>query len=177
MKQKYVLLLRGINVGGNRKILMKDLKLLLEKNKYDSVKTYIQSGNILISTTKTPDKIKNEIEKIIQDTYSFEVKTIVIAIDTWRGLEQKLPFELIELNKTFIAFLDNFPTKDSLEKLKEIEFKTEEWQLVEDMIFYKTPEGVGKSKLNNSLLEKKLKVNATSRNWKTILKLNELSLD
>ncbi|WP_196889371.1 DUF1697 domain-containing protein [Aureivirga sp. CE67] len=177
MKKKYIVLLRGINVGGHRKILMKDFKTLLEKNKYDAVKTYIQSGNIILTTEKNEKETADSIEKIIENEYGFEVKVILRNIEEWIKTIDEIPFEPIELNKTFVAILDEIPSQDKVQVFKEIQFKSEEWNLVENRMYFKTPDGAGKSKLSNNLIENKLKVGATTRNWKTILKLQELSLD
>ncbi|WP_196893649.1 DUF1697 domain-containing protein [Aureivirga marina] len=175
--KKYIVLLRGINVGGHRKIAMKDLKILLEEKGFKDCKTYIQSGNIILNSTENKENIKYEIQNSIQEKYDFEVKTFVFEIDEWNKLISENTDEIENGSKYFVAFLNKLPSKTSLESLENIEFKDETWKIQKTQIYFETPSGIGKSKLNNNFIEQKLKVEATTRNWKTILKLQELSVN
>ena len=78
--QKYISILRGINVGGKRKILMKDLKEVYQNLEFLDVQTYIQSGNVIFESDNLDKReISNKIEKAIFDTYNFEVPVIKIG--------------------------------------------------------------------------------------------------
>ena len=71
---KYIVLLKGINVGGHRKVPMAELKILLAKHDFRNVQTYIQSGNIILeSSSLKPFQIEDRIQKAIYKYYGFEV--------------------------------------------------------------------------------------------------------
>lgn len=74
----YIALLRGINVGGQRKVPMAELRDLLNKNGFSDVKTYIQSGNVIFKTReKTSTQTENKIRKAIETYFGFEVSVMV----------------------------------------------------------------------------------------------------
>lgn len=75
---KYVVLLRGINISGKNKIVMSDLKLLLEKNNYKNVLTYLNSGNVILESNDDEQKIMNDIHKLIKEGFNLEIPVFVI---------------------------------------------------------------------------------------------------
>ena len=75
---KYVVLLRGINISGKNKIVMSDLRLLLEKNNYKNVLTYLNSGNVILESNDDEQKIMNDIHKLIKESFNLEIPVFVI---------------------------------------------------------------------------------------------------
>jgi uncharacterized protein (DUF1697 family) len=145
--QTYIALLRGINVGGHKKILMSDLRDLMGKLDFHDVQTYIQSGNIIFRTENPdPGETGRLIEQKILERFGFEVPVLV-----------KSPADLEYLLKT-----NPFPG----------EYPGEE----KGYIYMYYPGGFGKSKININYFEKKLGVRATTRNWKTVNALHELAI-
>jgi uncharacterized protein (DUF1697 family) len=173
----YIAILRGINVGGHRKILMADLKVLLIKNELKNVTTYIQSGNVLFSSTKSEAELSQLIASLIHKNFGFEVPVIVRTKENWIKVFSSNPFisDAVDIKRLHVTFLSAVPNSDLVEKLRLVKFENDQFEIVGDVIYLLTPERYSDSKLTNKLFEQKLKVTATTRNWKTVAKLNELS--
>ncbi|WP_338769453.1 DUF1697 domain-containing protein [Bernardetia sp. ABR2-2B] len=181
--QKYISILRGINVGGKRKILMKDLKVLYQNLGFEHVETYIQSGNVIFNSSLDKNKISTQIEKAIFEKYNFEVPVIIRTKEELINIRSSNPFIESEskkqeiINSLHLTFLEEIPTIQNIEKAKEIESKTDDkFEIVGNTIFVFCEGKYHTSKLTNNFFEKKLKTKATTRNWKTIEKLTELMI-
>lgn len=181
--KKYISILRGINVGGKRKILMKDLKELYQNLGFSDVKTYIQSGNVIFNSESDLDRteISQKIEKAILEKYAFEVPVIIRTKEELINIQSSNLFIKLEedkenlINNLHLTFLESIPTIENIEKAKEVESKTtDRFEITENNIFIFCEGKYHTSKLTNNFFEKKLKTKATTRNWKTIEKLTEL---
>ncbi|MBJ2173707.1 DUF1697 domain-containing protein [Aureibaculum sp. A20] len=175
--KKYIAILRGINVGGKRKILMADLQQLLNKNGFKNCSTYIQSGNVLFLSDKTVLEIEKEIKQTIFKKYGFDVPVLVRTVNEIENVFHNNPFlpEQADINKLYVAFLAEIPSDENLEKLNAIHFDNANFEIHGKHVFMQYYTKSSDSKLTNNLIENKLKVTATSRNWKTVTKLFELS--
>ena len=173
----YILLLRGINVGGHKKIKMADFKTKLEKLKFKEVQTYIQSGNIVFKHTNNNQKaLAKLIEAMIVKEYGFEAKAIVILAEDFRNIFKEnpyLPNKESEIEKLYCTFLFEIPEESKIELLKEVNSPHEEFIFGEACMYFLYNNGYGKAKISNPFIENKLKVAATTRNWKTMTKLIE----
>ncbi|MFK5878138.1 MAG: DUF1697 domain-containing protein [Flavobacteriaceae bacterium] len=171
----YIALLRGINVGGHKKILMADLRELLKKNGLKNVQTYIQSGNVIFKSDENPAIISKNISTYIYKEYQFEVP---VLIKTFTELEYALnnnPYIKqqvdVDIKKLYVTFLSEVPTKENVAIMKKTDFTPDKFIIQNDLIFSFYPNGPGRSKMTINIFEKKLKVAATSRNWNTVNKL------
>jgi len=181
--QKYISILRGINVGGKRKILMKDLKEVYQDLGFLNVETYIQSGNVIFeSSNLDATKISKQLEKSIFEKYSFEVPVLIRTKEELQKIQTSNPFIKSEedkehlINTLHLTFLEIVPTIQNTEKTKEIEsIILDKFEIIENNIFIFCEGNYHTSKLTNNFFEKKLKTKATTRNWKTIEKLVELT--
>lgn len=174
--QKHIIFLRGINVSGKNKILMKDFKLLLEKNNFNHVVTYIQSGNILLESESSQKEIKNRIETLIQKKYGYEVVAFVISKNILNLFLNECPFlEEEHQKKIYFTLLSSTPSKELWDNLTDSNYGTGKITLYKNMVYLYLPDGYGTSKLNTNFIERKLKVNATARNLNTIRKMIALS--
>lgn len=90
---KFVALLRGINVGGNNKVSMKNLKVSLEEAGFTDVLTYINSGNVILSSSLSTSELNDLIEKTIKQNFGFEVKVLTIKSDDFQRIANDLPKE------------------------------------------------------------------------------------
>ena len=178
---KYISILRGINVGGKRKILMKDLKELYQNLGFLYVKTYIQSGNVIFEKDDLNKKeISKKLEKAVFENYNFEVPVIIRTIEELQRIQSLNPFIKLEEDKNlidnlYLTFLKETPTTEDIKEAKQIELKTaDRFEIIENNIFIFCEGKYHTSKLTNNFFEKKLKTKATTRNWKTIQKLVEL---
>jgi len=177
---KYISILRGINVSGRKKIKMAELKELYESLGFINVITYIQSGNVIFeSDEENSEKIKSKIEEAIIRTYDFHVPIIIRTIKDFSELIRCNPFSPVDLEKDgsriLVTFLTDSISGDHRELLMKFKSASESFEIMEKHICLHCPDGYGKTKLSNAFLEKKLNVTATTRNWKTVLKLYELS--
>lgn len=179
---KYIAILRGVNVGGKRKILMADLKQLFEKLDFNNVFTYIQSGNVIFKTKKKDGNTKfaDLIEKSIADNYGFEVPIIIREFDEIEKIIMKNPFkkgdEITDIKRLHVTFLKNTPKKSELDKIATYDFNPDKFEIIDNNIFVFCSGKYSDSKLTNKFFESKLKVSATTRNWKTVQKLYDLSI-
>lgn len=122
---KYVALLRGINVGGNYKVSMAELKLCFERAGYSDVRTYINSGNILFSDNGTVQDIAQEVEKHIEAAFGFAVAVLVLPFSQLLAIAESIPDEWQNNTeqKTDILFL--WPAADSQEIIQRIGLRKE----------------------------------------------------
>lgn len=177
MLNRKIAILRGINVGGKRKVLMTDLKSLCEKLDWISVQTYIQSGNVIFQSTEHSSVLENALEKAITEQYGFDVPVIVIHAEELQVAIQKNPFYNIstDISQLHLTFLKEKPTNENLKQAIAYNYEPDSFVIDEKAVYIYCNGKYHKSKLTNNFFEKKLKVGATTRNWKTILKLSEIS--
>lgn len=176
---KHICLLRGINVSGQKKIKMADLKTHFEDLGFVNVVTYIQSGNILFdSSEKDQIKLASLIKNKIASAYGFEVPTLVLSPSYLTKINKANPYLKDypdEIKSLYYTFLAGKPEKSKIDLLYEVKYKSDEIKVQDKVVYVYVPGGYGKTKFSNTLIENKLKVQATTRNWKTVNKLIELS--
>jgi len=175
--ETYIALLRGINVAGQKKMPMAILRDHFEHWGFSAVQTYIQSGNIIFKyPEKAPAEIAEIIREHIQVTYGFEVPVMVIRPARLAKILANNPFIADkDPKRIYITFLSEEPAADRVAALKEQDYAPEEYQIVAQHIYFYSPQAYGRAKMNNNFFEKKLKVNATTRNWRTSNKLMEMA--
>lgn len=174
---KYAAFLRGINVGGNKKVPMTELKKCLEKLGFKNVKTLLNSGNVVFETDKTkPDVLRKKIEAELKRTFGFEVSTIIRSLDELQKLIDSDPFKGIKVTpatRLYITFLSEKPTT----KLKlpytspDRNFKILQASNTEVYSWLVVTADRG-SVDAMGILEKEYGKNVTTRNWNTVKKLS-----
>ncbi|WP_170826875.1 DUF1697 domain-containing protein [Flavobacterium caeni] len=174
----YIALLRGINVSGQKLIKMDALRKALTELDFENVSTYIQSGNILFQS-KTDDvkKLEKLIHDLIEKHFGFDVSVIVVTPQDLVDTMKSNPFanDHIELPQPYVSFLSDVPTNENTAILKAIDFQKDRFEIVGKNLYIHYADGAGQTKLSNAVIEKKLKLTSTARNWKTVLKLIELA--
>ncbi|MCK5004772.1 MAG: DUF1697 domain-containing protein [Candidatus Aminicenantes bacterium] len=178
---KYISILRGINVGGFKKIKMDDLRALYELSGFGKVVTYIQSGNVIFETEiKNKNVLKGKIERAIERKYGFFVPVEIRTNREIKSIIKNCPFGSIdpveEGTKVSVTFLSSKPSEVKVFEIQKHIFTPDKLVIKGEEAYLYCPNGYGKSKLSNAFLEKKLGVSATTRNWKSVHKLYELSL-
>jgi len=176
----FVSLLRGINVSGQKKIRMADLRSLYEGLGFTGVQSYIQSGNVVFDApVKGAGTLVERIEAAIQQAYAFEVPVVIRTHDELQQVVAGCPFGSVDVDKdgtrVAVAFLSGEPTAAGVDSMAPMVVSPEKLVVVGCEAYLHYPDGMGKSKLTTALLEKRLGVTATARNWKTVLRLVELS--
>lgn len=176
--EKRIAILRGINVGGKRKILMADLKELFAELGFKEIITYIQSGNVIFSSNNAASNLEigNKIEHSISKKYGFEVPVIIRTV---RELNEAIASNLFaknnDVDRLHLTFLKEIPKAENLQPIKTFDFSPDKFTIKKGSVFVYCSGKYSDSKLTNQFFESKLKVATTTRNWKTVLKLSELS--
>jgi len=172
----YISILRGINVSGQKKIKMEELKKLYESLGVQHVRTYIQSGNVIFeSQNEDTVKHENNIKDAIKESFGFDVPILIKRKDEIENVIQNNPFADKDLSSVHVTFLSDFPDTLPLDDINHIKDVSEEFLIKGKEIYLYCPNGYGKSRLINNLFERKLKVSATTRNWKTVNALFEIA--
>jgi len=177
---RYITLLRGINVGGRNKLKMQALREALQTSPLENIRTYIQSGNILFGTQDTipTQQLEQQIHQIIEKKFGYDLPILVMQKAYLEETIQHNPFVqrgVDEIKYLHVTFLAAAPEEEALETLRQRDSGTEEWQYDNQRLYLFYPDGYGRSKMNNNFFEKKLKVAATTRNWKTCLRLHKMA--
>lgn len=180
-KSTYVCLIRGINVGGRNIVKMDRLRKAFEGLGYEDVRTYVQSGNVIFKTGgRAPAELSAKIERMILDDLGFLVSVIVKTTEEMNQAVERNPLlkqKGINVSKLHVTFLPRDPEKVAVKALAALAVPPEQLRCSGSTIYLYCPNGYGKSKLANNILEKVLAMKATTRNWNTVNMLCELSLE
>lgn len=172
----FIILLRAVNVAGKNIIKMAELKSHLEKANFKNVKTYIQSGNIILQSNLLASDILTKTKGIISQHFGLNVQVFVLVEESLQQILANNPFKNNEEgNRVFITLIDRNPDSTDLERLANIDLGDEEYVIKDEVIYFYVPQGMANSKLSNPFIEQKLKLHATGRNLNTMLKLSELA--
>ena len=175
----FVSLFRGINVGGNHLVKMTDLKALHEVLGLRNVTTYIQSGNVVFTCDTDAPQLQRNIEQAFVEKFGFHGHVLVRSSSELQNIVAKNPFQnqpSKELKWIAVMFLATQPDSTAQEDLFKTYNGPEEIFILGKEVYLYYPEGMGRSKLTNTFLEKKLRTSGTARNWNTVLKLQEVSV-
>jgi uncharacterized protein (DUF1697 family) len=178
MATTHVLLLRGINVGGNNKIGMAALRSALEAAGYTGVKSYLQSGNVVVTAaSSSPATVGRDVEKLIEAEFGLKIKVVVRSREQIEKVIAADPFgDLVDNpSRYFVTFTDPAPDASKLSHLDPASFEPERFVLDGDTLYLWYPEGSRNSPLEKAITKAKLDVTATARNWNTVNKLLDLA--
>ena len=175
----YVVLLRGVNLGRNRRLAMADLRRWLEALGYANVRTHLQSGNALVTSDQKPAALQKQIEKRLEEETGASIRCVVRTHDDLQRVVDGNPFEGVATDpaRFVVAFLAEPAKKARLATLDPAEYEPERWHIGQREIYLWHPNGINQSKLTNELTDRNLGVLATARNWNTVLKLLAMSAD
>lgn len=156
---------------------MSDLKSLCEDLGFKNVQTYIQSGNLIFDSDDPILRLQKMLEDAVRYKFGFDVSVIVRSSENLRISIDKNPFFTSNANidKLHFTFLQSIPRKENIEITRTYNFEPDKFEIIDDNVFVYCDKNYHESKVTNNFFEKKLGVIATTRNWKTILKLVELS--
>ena len=172
----YIALLRGINVGGHKKVPMAELRELLTKSGLEKVQTYIQSGNVIFQSVEVnKNKLEAVIHNAITSHFGFEVPVLVRTREDIKTIFDDSPFLEEKKVNSYFTMLSEIPEKDLVDEASQKTYPNEEFVILKDCIYFFSAIGYGNAKFNLNFFERKLKINATSRNYKTMVKLLSLS--
>ncbi|MER7960128.1 DUF1697 domain-containing protein [Streptomyces sp. NPDC096030] len=182
MTTTYAALLRGINVGGHRKVPMAELRSLLEELGHRDVRTYLQSGNAVFTTDTdrlTDQELTAALEEAVEKRFGFRVDCLVRDADYLAAVVDACPFPAAELEgkQLHVTYLSEPVTPERFASIDQTAFLPEEFRLGDRALYLYAPEGLGRSKLGEVLSRPALfkGIVATSRNWNTVVKLAEMT--
>ncbi len=174
----HLALLRGINVSGHKMIKMDALKKALESIGFTNVVTYIQSGNVFVTTAEeSPTKVGFLIKQEIFKSFGHDVPVIVLGKDDLQACLDRNLFlneTEIDLKKLYVSFISSELPENMITQLNLNFIKPDEIQLDGKRIYLKYDISPAKTKLDNKWIEKSMNVVSTTRNWNTVNKLLEM---
>ncbi len=179
--QSFVLLLRGINVGGKNKVPMADFKNHLELAGFNNVVTYIQSGNAVIGSSLSAKEVSEKVEAILETNFALDSKVRVLAIEheSYRKVVSEAPAEFQSPSDEYrydVIFLIDRDAEAAFEETPVKEGLDKKW-LGDEVIYYRRPSQTNPdyTKTNASrMIQKPVYQNMTVRNWNTTVKMLEL---
>jgi uncharacterized protein (DUF1697 family) len=175
---RYVALLRGINVGGHKKIAMARLREVMQERGFTDPVTYLQSGNVVVSgPQKADERIARDIEKLIEDEFGLTVSVLVRTKDELVAVIKgnPLPDAAREPKKFVVVFLSARPAAARLRELDHKEFEPDQFEVRGREVYLWCPNGLNDSRFANFPWDKRFGITATARNWNTVTKLLELA--
>jgi uncharacterized protein (DUF1697 family) len=175
--KRYIVLLRGINVGGHRRIAMADLRAVLTRLGYESPRTHLQSGNVVVSSTQSAKQVQGDIEHGLAAEFGGGIEVFVRTRNELADAIANDPLGTIVDNPSryFVTFLSGKPDPAVVQAAMEADVGGERFVVVGSVIYTWYPTGLSDSKLAKLLSEKRLGVRATARNWNTLTKLLALA--
>lgn len=174
----YIALLRGVNVGGHRKLPMADLRTLLSKEGFGTIKTYIQSGNVVFRASESDTSVlKTRVEKAISSTFGFEVPVILMTSREFQEILEQNPFDEEIIPESYYILLSHAIPEERSKGLTDDHWEQEHFRITKKCIYLYVENGYGKAKCSTNFFEKKLDITATARNHKTMLKLVSLAAE
>lgn len=172
----YIALLKGINVGGHKKVPMAKLRELLTDSGFQNVQTYIQSGNVIFKSSETNiHNIENRFKKIILDAFEFEVSILVLTRLQLQYVFDSCPFSDEKKKASYFMLLHDIPNHELVKVASEKVYEGESYKIIKNCIYYFNPKGFGQAKFNVNFFERQLNTFATARNYNTMQKLIVMS--
>lgn len=175
---RYVALVRGINVGGHKKVAMDDLRELLRSLGLTDVVTHLQSGNAIFTGDRDRARqLEQELEGAVRRQLGLDAKVLIRTREELAKIVAANPLTAAtrEPAKLHVAFLSARPEPDRVTAIDATQFEPDQFRLGDRVLYVWYRNGVGRTKLTNDVIERRLGVTATSRNWNTVTKLLELA--
>ena len=177
----HIALLRGINVGGNVKVAMSDLRELLAEHGFGNVRTLLQSGNVVFSSDATAGpELERRLEAAVAERFGLRIDVLVRSAAEWAAAIAANPFpDEAERDPShlLVTFLKTAPEASAVAALRASVSGPEVVRADERQLYIVYPAGIGRLKLTHASIESKLRTRGTSRNWNTVLKLDALARD
>jgi uncharacterized protein (DUF1697 family) len=170
----FIVLLRGINVGGNNLLPMEELAELLRNIGCENVKTYIQSGNVVLDSSDEKDQLSQKIEEMIVSAKGFKVNILVLTLKKLQRAVKENPYSTDVGKLLHLYFPAKAPTNPDFSLLEESKASSEQYKLKGRVLYLYAPDGIGRSKLATKI-EKAMGVPTTARNWNTVQKLLDMA--
>lgn len=173
---KFIVLLRGVTPTGKNRVPMAQLRQALIDNDFQNVQTWIQSGNVILDSELPAEKVGEKVNKIIKENIGADLKIIVKTPAEIKKVLNKNPFgKGFDISRVFFTMFNDIPDEKLVAALQTHDFGEDKFVITPHAIYLFIPRSAAETKLNNNFLERKLKINATTRNFNTLSKIIELS--
>jgi len=171
-----IALLRAVNVGGRRKLAMADLRAMMAELGFAGVQTLIQSGNLVFDAGRhrSDGELERTLEAATQERFGLQADYLVRTADEWRAIVAANPFpDMARDDPAHLALmpLKAAPAADRIAALQAAIVGREQVRSRGRELYITYPDGAGTSKLTGALIERRLAVRGTARNWNTATKL------
>jgi uncharacterized protein (DUF1697 family) len=172
-----ILLLRGVNIGPHKRVSMPELRSALTDAGFSDVRTYVASGNVVLSGDAEPASVAAEAERLIAERFGFDVDVIVRTRDELAEVVASNPLAdvAVDPKRYQVTFLESGPDPDALGRLDLPAFEPELLVAIGRELYTWHPDGIGRSKLWTKLSGKGLAGEGTARNWRTVTTLLEMA--
>jgi uncharacterized protein (DUF1697 family) len=166
---RHVVLLRGINLVKHNRIAMGELRAALDAAGFRDVRTYLQSGNVVVSSAGKPERVARDVNAVIKTRFGFDITVLVRSHDELAAVVQRNPLAKIATDprRYLVTFLSGELPPGLAHDLSRVS-QQEPFAIIGREVYSWHPDGVGRSPLWERLAAKSLGVAATSRNWSTV---------
>jgi uncharacterized protein (DUF1697 family) len=174
---RHIVLLRGINLGSRNRVAMPKLREVLEDAGFEDVATYVQSGNVVLSSGRKNEDVVRECERLIEEHFGLEIAVVARTRAQLAKVVERNPLGDVATNPKLyqVSFLAGRAPSGLRARLEGVRAEQESFAIHGREIYAWHPAGVARSKLWALLAGRDLGVTATARNWTTVTKLLELA--
>jgi uncharacterized protein (DUF1697 family) len=174
---RQILLLRGINLGARNRISMTELRAALEREGFADARTYLQSGNVVVSSDKPAKRLAVQARQALASGFGLDVDVIVRTRDELAEVIARDPLGEVAVNpkRYQVSFLERELDADALRQLSALATPSEHFVAIGRELYAWHPHGVARSRLWARLAGRQLGVSATARNWTTVTNLLALA--
>jgi uncharacterized protein (DUF1697 family) len=175
--KRYVVFLRGINLGSSRRVAMTELRKTLQKAGYQHVRTLLQSGNVVLSSNANPATLERDLTRTLRKAFGMEIAVVVRTREELAAVIARDPFagHADDPARYQVSFLSAEPDSRGVRELEEAQVSPERVVVIGREVYAWHPGGVGRSELAKLITDRRLGVGVTARNWRTLTKLLELA--
>jgi uncharacterized protein (DUF1697 family) len=169
-----IALLRAINVGGRSKIAMSDLRNIFDEMGFADIQTILQTGNIIFRSKLSGEKLSARIEQQLVSALGLQTDVLIRSAEEWPKIVAANPFPEIAKDKPNLLVLMLLKSQPNAEAVESLRSAIKGPEIIETngaQLYISYPDGIGRSKLTNTLIESKLSTRGTGRNWNTVLKI------
>jgi uncharacterized protein (DUF1697 family) len=165
-----IVLLRGINLGPNRRVPMAELRALFSAAGFEDVRTYLQSGNLVLSNDVPPQELEERSERLIAERFGLDVPVVARTRDELAAVVERNPLRdvAVDPKRYQVSFLAEEPEQGMVEQLAGLAAPGERLIAAGRELYAWHPDGVARSKLWATLGGSRLGIKATARNWTTV---------
>jgi uncharacterized protein (DUF1697 family) len=170
---QHIVLLRGINLASRNRIAMPELRACLEEAGFKQVATYVQSGNIVLSSRYGPDRVATQVNELLGQRFGFDIPVVVRSRAELAEVVRRNPLARVAIDprRYLVTFLSEPLPKGFTDGLSSVAAPQEPFAVIGREVYSWHPDGVGRSPLWERLARKTPGITATSRNWTTVTSL------